>query len=96
MQCLHTKKVSFEADYQQGKIYEQGNDEQKKTEDERIIKNNIQIMDVQCFPLYSILLAVGRTQVDYFSLDIEGAESQVLANVPWPLVDVKVNPFSII
>jgi hypothetical protein len=26
-----------------------------------------------CFPLYSILLALGNPKVDYFSLDIEGA-----------------------
>ena len=29
---------------------------------------------VQCFPLYSILLAVGRTSIDFFSLDVEGHE----------------------
>lgn len=53
--------------------------------------NGIKLIDVQCFPFYSILLAVGRTRVDYFSLDVEGAESRVVANVPWHLVDVKVN-----
>ena len=33
---------------------------------------------VQCFPLYSILLALGNPTVHYFSLDIEGAELAVL------------------
>jgi hypothetical protein len=32
---------------------------------------------VQCFPLYSLLLAVGNRTVNYLSLDIEGAELQV-------------------
>ena len=29
---------------------------------------------VQCFPLYSVLMALGNPTVHYFSLDIEGAE----------------------
>ena len=37
-----------------------------------------QMMRVQCFPLYSILLALGNPTVHYFSLDIEGAELAVL------------------
>ena len=32
---------------------------------------------VQCFPLYSVLKAIGNPKVDYFSLDIEGSEFQV-------------------
>ena len=31
----------------------------------------------QCFPFYSILLAVGQTSVDFFSLDVEGHELEV-------------------
>ena len=45
---------------------------------------------VQCFPLYSILLASGRTKIDLFSLDIEGAELEVLKTIPWAKVDIKV------
>ena len=45
---------------------------------------------VQCFPLYSILLAMGNPTVHYFSLDIEGAELGVLRTVPWDLVDIWV------
>ena len=28
--------------------------------------------EVECFPLFSILLAIGNPQIDLFSLDIEG------------------------
>ena len=35
--------------------------------------------DLQCFPLYTILLAVGNPKIHYFSLDIEGAENKVKA-----------------
>ncbi|KAI9562649.1 hypothetical protein GHT06_010103 [Daphnia sinensis] len=91
--CLSTEpfptKVSFESNYQSGKINVQNDEEHMKMEAERLKMNGIKLIDVQCFPFYSILLAVGRTRVDYFSLDVEGAESQVLANVPWHLVNVK-------
>ena len=45
---------------------------------------------VQCFPLYSILVAIGRTTIDYFSLDVEGFELDVLRTIPWDKVDIKV------
>ena len=48
------------------------------------------IKNVQCFPLYSILLALGRTDIDMFSLDIEGAELDVLRTIPWTKVDINV------
>ncbi|XP_057372271.1 protein Star-like [Daphnia carinata] len=44
---------------------------------------------VQCFPFYSVLLAVGRTDVDFFSLDVEGHELQILKTIPWHKVDIK-------
>ena len=34
--------------------------------------------ELQCFPLYSVLMAVGNPTVNLFSLDVEGAEFQVL------------------
>lgn len=45
---------------------------------------------VQCFPIYSVLKAIGNPKVDYFSLDIEGAELQVLQTIPWNLVDINL------
>ena len=42
---------------------------------------------LQCFPLYSLLLAsAGHVTVNYFSLDIEGAEFEVLKTIPWDKV----------
>lgn len=48
------------------------------------------IYKVQCFPLYSILVAVGRTQIDFFGLDVEGSEYKILKTIPWHKVDFKV------
>jgi len=47
-------------------------------------------IEVECFPLYSMLLALGNPTVNYFSLDIEGAEFQVLQTIPWEKVDIQV------
>ena len=44
----------------------------------------------QCLPLVSLLLAMDNPTVHYFSLDIEGAELQVLKTIPWNEVDIWV------
>ncbi|XP_047738176.1 uncharacterized protein LOC125178464 [Hyalella azteca] len=45
---------------------------------------------VQCFPFYTFLLATNITAIDYFSLDVEGQELNVLKTIPWHQVDIKV------
>lgn len=44
---------------------------------------------VDCFPLHAILLAMNVTKVDYFSLDVEGAELEVLHSIPFDLIDIR-------
>nr|CAH0107082.1 unnamed protein product [Daphnia galeata] len=51
--------------------------------------DNENIYKVQCFPLYSILLAVERTRIDYFGLDVEGSEYKILRTIPWHKIDIK-------
>ena len=48
------------------------------------------INDVLCIPLYTMLKALNRTKVDYFSLDVEGFELEVLKTIPFDLIDIKV------
>ncbi|XP_013402279.1 uncharacterized protein LOC106167928 [Lingula anatina] len=45
---------------------------------------------VQCFPIHSILAALGVSHVDYFSLDVEGVEEEVLQTFPWKDIMVDV------
>ena len=45
---------------------------------------------VQCFPLYSLILAMGRPKIDFLSLDIEGAELAVLNTIPWDKVEIEL------
>merc|ERR1712192_4068 len=47
-------------------------------------------LTLQCLPLYSLLLALGNPTVNWFILDIEGAEYQVLQTIPWNLVDIEM------
>jgi len=47
------------------------------------------MVEMQCLPLYSLLLSLGNPTVDFLSLDIEGAEFQVLKNIPWESVDIR-------
>ena len=53
-----------------------------------VFSANRKKIKVQCFPLYSILLAVGITKIDFFSLDVEGAEQIVLDSIPFDKVDI--------
>ena len=45
---------------------------------------------VACFPLETILLALNQTRVDYFSLDVEGLELEVLKTIPFDRIDIRV------
>lgn len=53
-------------------------------------KSKQKFFRVQCFPLYSILLALNVTTVDYMSLDVEGAEHGVLESIPWHKVRIQM------
>lgn len=54
-------------------------------------KKKSNYVDVQCFPLYTYLLALNVTVVDYFSLDVEGSELNVLKTIPFDKIDIKVS-----
>lgn len=40
-------------------------------------------IDVQCYPLFSIMLALGPMYIDYFALNIHGMELGVLRTIPF-------------
>ncbi|XP_066939145.1 uncharacterized protein [Macrobrachium rosenbergii] len=45
---------------------------------------------IKTFPLYTMLLALNITFIDFLSLDVEGDELKVLQTVPWDKVQVRV------
>ena len=46
--------------------------------------------NVLCFPLFGVLKAINVTKVDYFSLDVEGNEMDVLRTIPFDDVEITV------
>lgn len=47
---------------------------------------------IPCFPLYSIIKAVGDlSEIDFLSLDVEGAEKSILKAFPFDKMKIKVN-----
>ena len=46
------------------------------------------VVDVQCLPLYTLLAAMDFPKVDFFSLDVEGAELGILQTIPWHQVKI--------
>lgn len=48
-------------------------------------------VNVQCFPFYTYLLALNITKIDYFSLDVEGSELNVLKTIPFDKIDIRVS-----
>jgi len=45
---------------------------------------------VNCFPLNTIMAALGISHVDYFSLDVEGPEIEILRTVDWTRLHIDV------
>jgi len=54
-----------------------------------LVKDNLSTT-VPCFPLETILLALNRSHVDYFSLDVEGVELDILKTIPFDRITVNV------
>ncbi|KAK4290414.1 hypothetical protein Pmani_036675 [Petrolisthes manimaculis] len=48
------------------------------------------VMGVQCVPLYTIMKALGRTHIDFLSLDVEHAEMGILDTIPWDTISFRV------
>ena len=49
----------------------------------------VQPIRLQCFPLFSIMLALNRSTIDYLSLDVEGSELDILKTIPYRKLDIK-------
>ena len=61
----------------------------KVMSDSAAIKDD-KVTDVTCFPLFGVLRAMNVTKVDYFSLDVEGNEMDVLRTIPFDDLDITV------
>ena len=46
------------------------------------------VVDIDCLPLFTLLAALDFPTVDFFSLDVEGAELGILQTIPWDKVNI--------
>ena len=74
--------VAYKQDFNKGKVVKINNKDKKVKEDN--------FATVICFPLFGVLKAINVTKVDYFSLDVEGNEMDVLRTIPFDNVDITV------
>ncbi|TRY76846.1 hypothetical protein TCAL_06874 [Tigriopus californicus] len=79
--CLATKNITMKVSY--GSYFNLG-----RIVDESPGKKDKEVVDVMCLPLFAILNALKVPQVDYFSLDVEGNELDVLKTIPWDEVNI--------
>jgi len=77
-------QVIFKQNFNIGKIVENSADSSEKKYKE---KNEVV---VQCFPFFSLMSALNVSTVDYFSLDVEGNELDVLKTIPFDSIFIKV------
>ena len=87
-QCLGTQTKPHFADFDFEAV--QKNDTQTFSMGGIVSDGREETNKVQCFPLYTILLALDNPTVNYCSLDLEGAEFAVLKTIPWDKVDIQV------
>ena len=57
------------------------------------IDKNVKLLYVPCFSLNTIMSALGVNKVDYFSLDVEGGELDVLKSIKYD--QIQIDSFSI-
>lgn len=79
-------KLTFNKAYNRGRIV---HDQSAKDwiKRQRIAADPVEI---ECFPFYSFMLALNRTTIDFFSLDVEGDELNVLKTIPFDKLNIKM------
>ncbi|CAC5378943.1 unnamed protein product [Mytilus coruscus] len=88
--CISPRATPFKAKFH--KAFNMGraiHDEQSENWVKRIHKNK-DLVEIECFPLYSLMLALNRTTIDFFSLDVEGDEVNVLKTIPFDKLNIKM------
>ena len=75
--------VTYRQAFNQGKVV-------KTSDDMSDIAKGSTFTNVVCFPLFGVLRALNVTKVDYFSLDVEGNEMDVLRTIPFDDIDITV------
>lgn len=82
--CLSTRKEVMTTTY--GSYFNLGrilnNDEKVKSGDT--------VFNVTCLPFFAVIQSMSITEIDYFSLDVEGFELDILKTIPFDKINIKV------
>jgi FkbM family methyltransferase len=54
------------------------------------VQGPAQVIKVECYPLAFILAAANVDTLDFLSLDVQGAEMNILKTLPWDIIDIDV------
>ena len=58
--------------------------------EESSLQDTASARQVYCYPFFTMMLALGQTHIDYFSLDVEGFELEILKTIPFDKLDISV------
>ena len=73
-----------------GLVGEMGGERQRLMKRSKLSKGHITNINAQCFTLFSVMAALGRTHFDLLSLDVEGAELGILKTIPFAKITINV------
>ena len=81
--CLSAERQPATVRFRSADVFGGIADKQHQSHVAYIASNKKPDVAVNCFPLNTIMSAINISHVDYFSLDVEGAELQILRTVDW-------------
>ncbi|CAL4112154.1 unnamed protein product [Meganyctiphanes norvegica] len=80
--CLSTKPYPMQVTFEQNDVF-------GKIVEIPGLSEKHEMQKAQCIPLLTFMLALNKTTIDYFSLDVEGSEMGVLRTIPFDKLDIK-------
>jgi len=57
---------------------------------EKPLYSHVPVAQVHCMPFFSIYRVIARKEIDFFVLDIEGHEVEVLHTIPFEKINILV------
>ena len=88
--CLSTQKRHRKLRMQPAGIYGGLVDTMQRSHLKYIGAGKRDEITVNCFPLNAIMAAINVSRVDYLSLDVEGAELEILRTIEWTQLKIDV------
>jgi len=88
--CLSTSKQTMFVKYRAWGNIGSILDHKELPKDNKAKQDPQKVINVNCIPFPTILRALNRTTVDYFSLDVEGNELDILRTIPFEEFDIKI------